>query len=167
MVCGTRPELIKLAPLIRRFGEEASIVYTGQHYDRSMYERIRQDIAEPGSFVELGLGGGRRGAQLGNAVAALDAHFAAEPPDVVNLRRTALMSPSSTHGPPGEAGSVTMQTSQASHLLALPSYPPGQPTGACLRSGNIGAEAWDDAVSAEAVIAAMTTATGLLNTGTH
>lgn len=83
MVCGTRPELIKLAPLIRRFGEEASVVYTGQHYDRSMYSRIRQDIAEPGTFVELGLGGGRRGAQLGNAVAALDAHFAAEPPDVV------------------------------------------------------------------------------------
>jgi UDP-N-acetylglucosamine 2-epimerase (non-hydrolysing) len=48
-----------------------------------MYARIRQDIAEPGSFVELGLGGGRRGAQLGNAVAALDAHFVQEPPDVV------------------------------------------------------------------------------------
>lgn len=83
LVCGTRPELIKLAPLIRRFGEDAAVVYTGQHYDTSMYSRIRQDIAEPGSFVELGLGGGRRGAQLGNAVAALDAHFAAEPPDVV------------------------------------------------------------------------------------
>ncbi|MFS8102006.1 UDP-N-acetylglucosamine 2-epimerase (non-hydrolyzing) [Lentzea alba] len=83
MVCGTRPELIKLAPLIRRFGEDAAVVYTGQHYDRSMYSRIRQDIAEPGSFVELGLGGGRRGGQLGNAVAALDAHFAEEPPDVV------------------------------------------------------------------------------------
>ncbi|MET9626288.1 UDP-N-acetylglucosamine 2-epimerase (non-hydrolyzing) [Lentzea sp. NPDC006480] len=83
LVCGTRPELIKLAPLIRRFGEEAAVVYTGQHYDRAMYARIRQGIAEPGSFVELGLGGGRRGAQLGNAVAALDAHFVQEPPDVV------------------------------------------------------------------------------------
>ncbi|MEV6241574.1 UDP-N-acetylglucosamine 2-epimerase (non-hydrolyzing) [Lentzea sp. NPDC051838] len=83
MVCGTRPELIKLAPLIRRFGDEASVVYTGQHYDQAMYARIRQDIAEPGSFVELGLGGTSRGAQLGNAVAALDAHFAQEPPDVV------------------------------------------------------------------------------------
>jgi UDP-N-acetylglucosamine 2-epimerase (non-hydrolysing) len=84
MVCGTRPELIKLAPLIRRFGDDAAVVYTGQHYDSSMYSRIRQDIAEPGSFVELGLGGARsRGSQLGNAVAALDAHFAAEPPDVV------------------------------------------------------------------------------------
>ncbi|MFI6099324.1 non-hydrolyzing UDP-N-acetylglucosamine 2-epimerase [Lentzea sp. NPDC051213] len=83
MVCGTRPELIKLAPLIRRFGQAAAVVYTGQHYDRSMYSRIRADIAEPGSFHELGLGGGRRGSQLGNAVAALDAHFAQEPPDVV------------------------------------------------------------------------------------
>ena len=41
MVCGTRPELIKLAPLIRRFGDDAAVVYTGQHYDRAMYSRIR------------------------------------------------------------------------------------------------------------------------------
>src|SRR5688500_8774014 len=88
--------------------------------------------------------------------------------DVVNLRRAAFMSPPATQGPPGADGSVTRQTSQASHFPASPSNPPGQPTGACLRSGSIGVPAaCDDAVSAEAVTAAMITAMGLLNTTTH
>lgn len=83
MVCGTRPELIKLAPLMRKFGGDVTVVYTGQHYDRSMYSLIREDIEAPEGFHELRLGGGRRGGQLGNAVAALDAHFAEQPPDAV------------------------------------------------------------------------------------
>ncbi|WP_447009979.1 non-hydrolyzing UDP-N-acetylglucosamine 2-epimerase [Saccharothrix hoggarensis] len=72
MVCGTRPELIKLAPLIRLMGSSATVVYTGQHYDTAMYHRIRRDIGQPGRFHELAVGGGRRGAQLGAAVAAVD-----------------------------------------------------------------------------------------------
>ncbi|PWW67101.1 non-hydrolyzing UDP-N-acetylglucosamine 2-epimerase [Actinokineospora spheciospongiae] len=83
MVCGTRPELIKLAPLIRHFGERASVIYTGQHYDRSMYSIIRRDVAEPGSFHELALGGMRRGAQLGQAVDAVDGVLGGHPGAVV------------------------------------------------------------------------------------
>ncbi|WP_433261941.1 non-hydrolyzing UDP-N-acetylglucosamine 2-epimerase [Actinosynnema sp. CS-041913] len=83
LVCGTRPELIKLAPLIRLFGPRAVVVYTGQHYDRTMYELIRRDIAEPGGFHEFALGGARRGAQLGLAVKAVD--------DVLAAHRTAAV----------------------------------------------------------------------------
>ncbi|WP_439423174.1 non-hydrolyzing UDP-N-acetylglucosamine 2-epimerase [Saccharothrix sp. HUAS TT10] len=83
MVCGTRPELIKLAPLIRALGAEATVVYTGQHYDTAMYHRIRQDVGQPGRFHELGLGGGRRGGQLGAAVAAVDEVLARHPAKVV------------------------------------------------------------------------------------
>ncbi|MEU4744586.1 UDP-N-acetylglucosamine 2-epimerase (non-hydrolyzing), partial [Actinosynnema sp. NPDC023658] len=80
MVCGTRPELIKLAPLIRVLGAEATVVYTGQHYDTAMYHRIRQDIGRPGRFHELSVGGGgRRGTQLGAAVAAVDEVLARHP----------------------------------------------------------------------------------------
>ncbi len=83
LVCGTRPELIKLAPLIRLFGPRAVVVYTGQHYDRTMYELIRRDIAEPGGFHEFALGGARRGAQLGLAVKAVD--------DVLATHRTSAV----------------------------------------------------------------------------
>ncbi|WP_158851091.1 non-hydrolyzing UDP-N-acetylglucosamine 2-epimerase [Saccharothrix deserti] len=79
MVCGTRPELIKLAPLIRMIGTNATVVYTGQHYDTAMYQRIRQDIGCPGRFHELGVGAGRRGAQLGAAITAVDEVLAQQP----------------------------------------------------------------------------------------
>ncbi|ROP36460.1 UDP-N-acetylglucosamine 2-epimerase (non-hydrolysing) [Saccharothrix texasensis] len=79
MVCGTRPELIKLAPLIRVMGASATVVYTGQHYDTAMYHRIRQDIGRPGRFHELSVGGGTRGGQLGAAVAAVDELLARHP----------------------------------------------------------------------------------------
>ncbi|MFD9700816.1 non-hydrolyzing UDP-N-acetylglucosamine 2-epimerase [Lentzea sp. NPDC059081] len=83
IVCGTRPELIKLAPLVDRFGSACTMIYTGQHYDRSMYSLIRREVPEPGGFHELSLGGLRRGDQLGRAVAAVDEVLAAERPAAV------------------------------------------------------------------------------------
>ncbi|MFC4852736.1 non-hydrolyzing UDP-N-acetylglucosamine 2-epimerase [Actinophytocola glycyrrhizae] len=83
LVCGTRPELIKLAPLIRYFGRRAAVVYTGQHYDTSMYSLIRQDIAEPGRFHELACGGAGRGRQLGLSVAAVDEILSNHPTSAV------------------------------------------------------------------------------------
>ncbi|MEC3977329.1 non-hydrolyzing UDP-N-acetylglucosamine 2-epimerase [Amycolatopsis sp. H20-H5] len=83
LVCGTRPELIKLAPLIRQFGQDAALVYTGQHYDRSMYSIIREDVARPGRFHEFAVGGARRAVQLGLAVAAVDEVLAEHPAEVV------------------------------------------------------------------------------------
>ncbi|MDR6592318.1 UDP-N-acetylglucosamine 2-epimerase (non-hydrolyzing) [Saccharothrix longispora] len=83
MVCGTRPELIKLAPLIRLIGARATVVYTGQHYDTAMYHRIRRDIGSPGRFHELAVGGARRGTQLGSAVAAVDELLAEHPTTAV------------------------------------------------------------------------------------
>ncbi|GAA1341841.1 non-hydrolyzing UDP-N-acetylglucosamine 2-epimerase [Saccharothrix algeriensis] len=83
LVCGTRPELIKLAPLVRLFGPRAVLVYTGQHYDRAMCELIRRDVPEPGAYHGFALGGARRGAQLGLAVQAVD--------DVLTAHRTSAV----------------------------------------------------------------------------
>jgi UDP-N-acetylglucosamine 2-epimerase (non-hydrolysing) len=77
MVCGTRPELIKLAPLLRHFGQDAALVYTGQHYDRAMYSQILDDLPTPGRFHEFAVGGVGRGAQLGRAVQVVDEVLAA------------------------------------------------------------------------------------------
>ncbi|MEU5259527.1 UDP-N-acetylglucosamine 2-epimerase (non-hydrolyzing) [Amycolatopsis sp. NPDC021455] len=83
LVCGTRPELIKLAPLMRFFGDGCAVVYTGQHYDHALYSRIRADLPPSGRFHELGVGAGRRGGQLGRTVSAVDEVLAAEPGRVV------------------------------------------------------------------------------------
>ncbi|SFJ71719.1 non-hydrolyzing UDP-N-acetylglucosamine 2-epimerase [Amycolatopsis regifaucium] len=83
LVCGTRPELIKLAPLMRYFGDGCAIVYTGQHYDDSLYSRIRADLPPSEHFHELGVPAGSRGAQLGRAVGAVDEVLTAYPKAVV------------------------------------------------------------------------------------
>ncbi|MDQ7807329.1 UDP-N-acetylglucosamine 2-epimerase (non-hydrolyzing) [Amycolatopsis sp. A133] len=83
LVCGTRPELIKLAPLMRAFGDGCAVVYTGQHYDRSLYSRIRADLPPSDRFHELGVGAGRRGGQLGRTVSAVDEVLADRPGRVV------------------------------------------------------------------------------------
>lgn len=83
LVCGTRPELIKCGPLITYFGDRMSVIYTGQHYDPTMYDQIRRDVARPGHFHELTLGGTRRGRQLGDGVAAVD--------EILNAARTSAV----------------------------------------------------------------------------
>ncbi|WP_197288285.1 non-hydrolyzing UDP-N-acetylglucosamine 2-epimerase [Nocardia sp. NRRL S-836] len=83
IVCGTRPELIKLAPLVDHLGGACTMIYTGQHYDRSMYAQIRREVPDPGAFHELCLGGLRRGDQLGRAVSGVDEVLAAERPSAV------------------------------------------------------------------------------------
>ncbi|MEV7550385.1 UDP-N-acetylglucosamine 2-epimerase (non-hydrolyzing) [Amycolatopsis sp. NPDC089917] len=72
LICGTRPELIKLAPLMRHFGKGCAVVYTGQHHDHSLYSRIRSALVPSMRFHELGIDGVGRGAQLGQAVSAVD-----------------------------------------------------------------------------------------------
>ncbi|MBB5851314.1 non-hydrolyzing UDP-N-acetylglucosamine 2-epimerase [Amycolatopsis umgeniensis] len=83
LVCGTRPELIKLSPLMSHFGDDCTIVYTGQHYDDSLYSRIRADLPPSARFRELGVTAAGRGAQLGKAISALDEVLAAYPHPVV------------------------------------------------------------------------------------
>jgi 1,2-diacylglycerol 3-beta-glucosyltransferase len=74
ILIGTRPEIIKVAPLARALGSRCEIWHSGQHYDEVM----------SGSFLDLfdltvsrqwHLGGTSRGEQLGTMVTALSAGF--------------------------------------------------------------------------------------------
>ena len=50
IIAGTRPEIIKIAPIIRRLQEEKSkyiFVYTGQHYDHQLSSQIISDLELP------------------------------------------------------------------------------------------------------------------------
>jgi UDP-N-acetylglucosamine 2-epimerase (non-hydrolysing) len=121
LVCGTRPELIKLAPLMRLFGDECSVVYTGQHYDESLYSRIRADLPPSNRFHELGVGGGRRGDQLGRTISAVDEVLATHPGRVVVVQgdtTSALAGAlaANTHGLP----LVHVEAGLRSHDRAMP-----------------------------------------------
>lgn len=82
-VLGTRPELIKLAPLIRRLGDSAMVVHTGQHYDANMSEQFLAELSIGAPSLHVGVGGKSRGAQIGDAISSLDRAFADDRPDAI------------------------------------------------------------------------------------
>ncbi|WP_374009592.1 non-hydrolyzing UDP-N-acetylglucosamine 2-epimerase [Leifsonia sp. LS-T14] len=84
VVLGTRPEIIKLAGLIRELGSRARVVYSGQHYDSELAgaQFAGFGLAEP-DVVLTGVGGRDRGTQIAAALQALTEEFAANPPSVV------------------------------------------------------------------------------------
>ncbi len=83
VVLGTRPEIIKLAFVIRDLGPAARVIHTGQHYDFGLSASFLEvfGIDEPAIF--LGVGGMTRAGQIGAAVTALGETFAKEPPSAV------------------------------------------------------------------------------------
>lgn len=66
-IVGTRPNFIKLAPLVREFARQPwaklRIVHTGQHYDRRMSGVFFTQLGIPEPDVNLQVGAGHQGAQ--------------------------------------------------------------------------------------------------------
>ena len=83
VVLGTRPEIVKLANVIRLLGPAARVVHTGQHYDQRLSAIFLHEfgLAEP--EVHIGVGGKTRGDQIGTAVSGLDAYLADDPPAAI------------------------------------------------------------------------------------
>ncbi|MFF9144302.1 non-hydrolyzing UDP-N-acetylglucosamine 2-epimerase [Streptomyces sp. NPDC014861] len=80
VVLGTRPELVKLAELIRVLGPAARVVHTGQHYDEELSGGFLTELGLPEPEYLTGVGGRPRAVQVAAALSALDELFAAEPP---------------------------------------------------------------------------------------
>jgi UDP-N-acetylglucosamine 2-epimerase (non-hydrolysing) len=87
-VVGTRPNLVKMAPVIAalraRFeGWPASIVHTGQHYDREMSEVFFDELGLPEPDHSLGVGSGSHAEQTARVLERLEPILIAERPDLV------------------------------------------------------------------------------------
>lgn len=72
VVLGTRPELIKLAPVIQRLGARALVVHTGQHFDSNMSQAFLDQLHIGTPHLHLDVGGSTRGAQIGRATEAIE-----------------------------------------------------------------------------------------------
>ena len=83
VVLGTRPEIVKLAHIIRMLGDAARIVHTGQHYDPNLSETFFREMELPPPDHFLQVGGTSRGHQIGEGIKALDAYFAEDTPQAV------------------------------------------------------------------------------------
>lgn len=82
-VLGTRPEMIKVAPLVRLLGDAARVIHTGQHYDNNLSGQFLAELNLGEPDFRLGIGGRTRGSQIGEATTQLEAHFRDDPPAAI------------------------------------------------------------------------------------
>lgn len=68
IVLGTRPEIIKLAELIRLLrrekGIETMLFFTGQHYDYNLFNVFMEELELPKADINLGISGGTNEGQV-------------------------------------------------------------------------------------------------------
>ncbi|MYV98485.1 UDP-N-acetylglucosamine 2-epimerase (non-hydrolyzing) [Streptomyces sp. SID3343] len=83
VVLGTRPELVKLAPLIHELGPAARLLHTGQHWDEAMSGRFLRDLDLPHPELLTGIGGRPRAGQIAHSLDQLDAAFTRRRPAAV------------------------------------------------------------------------------------
>lgn len=86
LVLGTRPEIIKLSPLIRvceRKHIPFSILHTGQHYSYEMDRIFFEELELPKPDFSLDVGSGLHGEQTGKILAGAERVFNEHRPDIV------------------------------------------------------------------------------------
>ena len=87
LVIGTRPQIIKSAPIIHaasgRPGFNLDVIHTGQHYDYEMSREFFNELSLPDPVVNLGVGSGSHGWQTAQMMVGLEKAYAELKPDVV------------------------------------------------------------------------------------
>lgn len=87
LVAGTRPNFMKIAPIVRALdghnGLRYRIVHTGQHYDREMNEVFFEELGIPHPDVFMGAGGGSHAQQTSRIMVAFEELCQQEKPDAV------------------------------------------------------------------------------------
>lgn len=86
VVIGTRPEIIKMSPIIRECeirNIDYFIIHTNQHYSYSMDRIFFEELQLPKPKYNLEVGSGTHGAQTGKMLMELEKTFLKEKPDVV------------------------------------------------------------------------------------
>jgi UDP-N-acetylglucosamine 2-epimerase (non-hydrolysing) len=86
IILGTRPEIIKMAPVIRasqKWGTEYSVLHTGQHYSYEMDRIFFEELELPPPHDNLDVGSGSHAEQTGKIMAGAERFLTAHPPDIV------------------------------------------------------------------------------------
>ncbi|MCS7114978.1 MAG: UDP-N-acetylglucosamine 2-epimerase, partial [Candidatus Bathyarchaeota archaeon] len=75
VVAGTRPEVVKLAPVLRELegkGVESVFVWSGQHYDYMLSRVFFEEFSLKGADVDLGVGSGSHAQQTAQIMVGLE-----------------------------------------------------------------------------------------------
>ena len=85
-ILGTRPEIIKMAPIIaevNKRGIEQIVLHTGQHYDNEMSDNFFRDLEIPTPDYNIHVGSGSHGKQTGLMMKGIEEILLDEKPDIV------------------------------------------------------------------------------------
>jgi UDP-N-acetylglucosamine 2-epimerase (non-hydrolysing) len=86
IVIGTRPEIIKMSPVIRECnsrGLEYSVAHTGQHYSYAMDRIFFEQLGLPSPEYSLDVGSGTHGTQTAAILAGIENILLKHPPGIV------------------------------------------------------------------------------------
>ncbi len=86
IILGTRPEIIKMSPLMRLCKEKSMdffIVHTNQHYSENMDKVFFDELALPNPRYHLHIGSASHGEQTGRMLIEIEKVLLGEKPDVV------------------------------------------------------------------------------------
>lgn len=87
LIAGTRPNFIKISPLIREIQKhqelEYTLVHTGQHYDKDLSEIFFKQLKIPKPNINLGITGGNREEYIQILTKELIEYFQTKTPDIV------------------------------------------------------------------------------------
>ncbi|THV10550.1 UDP-N-acetylglucosamine 2-epimerase (non-hydrolyzing) [Nocardioides caeni] len=106
VVLGTRPEIIKLAGIVRALGDRGYVAHTQQHYDPGLSNVFLDgfDLPRP-EITVTGVGGSGRASQFARILDQLTAAFEHQPPAAVIVQ--------------GDTNTAAA-AAQAAHFLAIP-----------------------------------------------
>ena len=85
-ILGTRPEIIKMAPIIDEISKrdiEQVVIHTGQHYDEEMSDNFFKDLKIPTPDYNIHVGSGTHGKQTGLMMKGIEEVLLVEKPDIV------------------------------------------------------------------------------------
>ena len=85
-ILGTRPEIIKMAPIIAEIskrGIDQIVLHTGQHYDKEMSDNFFRDLEIPSPDYNIHVGSGTHGRQTGRMMEGIEEILMEEKPDIV------------------------------------------------------------------------------------
>lgn len=86
IVLGTRPEIIKMSPVIRECEKQNLdyfVLHTGQHYSYNLDKVFFEQLELPEADYNLDVGSGTHGAQTGKILRDIEKVLISEKPDVV------------------------------------------------------------------------------------
>ncbi|MDP3034969.1 MAG: UDP-N-acetylglucosamine 2-epimerase (non-hydrolyzing) [Methanobacteriaceae archaeon] len=89
IVIGTRPEIIKMAPVIDEIIKrnlDYVLIHTGQHYDHEMSDQFFSDLELPTPDYNIGVGSGSHGEQTAEMMKGIENVFLEEKPDMVMVQ---------------------------------------------------------------------------------